>query len=107
MAEFGCAKFKILRRFLKLRHGILSRDTFPTVFRVVDPKALDAAFGRLSATLVAALAKSGVIAIDGKSLKGAYERREKPTENDGPGLRLTLATAAPKDRNEVDATLEL
>jgi hypothetical protein len=28
------------------------------------------AFGRLTATLVAALAKSGVIAIDGKSLRG-------------------------------------
>jgi hypothetical protein len=32
------------------------------------------AFGRLTATLVAALAKGGVIAIDGKSLNGAYEK---------------------------------
>jgi hypothetical protein len=30
---------------------------------MLDPKALDAAFGRLTATLVAALAKGDVIAI--------------------------------------------
>jgi hypothetical protein len=34
-------------------------------------KALDAALGRMTTTLVAALAKGGVIAIDGKSLNGA------------------------------------
>src|SRR5215469_11902847 len=74
MAEFGRAKLKFLKRFLKLKHGIPSHDTFSTVFRMLDPKALDAAFGRLTGTLVAALAKGGVIAIDGKSLKGAYEK---------------------------------
>jgi len=51
MAEFGRAKLKFLKRFLKLRHGIASHDTFSTVLRMLDPKALDAAFGRLSATL--------------------------------------------------------
>ena len=60
MAEFGSAKLKFLKRFLKLRHGIPSHDTFSTVFRMLDPKALDAAFGQLTATLVAALAKGGV-----------------------------------------------
>jgi predicted transposase YbfD/YdcC len=112
MAEFGCAKFKFLKRFLKLRHGIPSHDTFSTVFRMLDPKALDAAFGRLTATLVAALAKGGVIAIDGKSLKGAYEKGEKSSPRMmvsayATGLRLTLATVAAKDRNEVDAALEV
>src|SRR5215470_14475860 len=77
MAAFGRAKLKFLKRFLKLKHGIPSHDTFSTVFRMLDPKALDAAFGRLTATLVAALAKGGVIAIDGKSLKGAFEKGEK------------------------------
>jgi DDE_Tnp_1-associated len=77
MAEFGRAKLKFLKRFLKLRHDMPSHDTFSTVFRVLDPKALDAAFGRLTATLVAALAKGGMIAIDDKSLKGAYEKARK------------------------------
>jgi predicted transposase YbfD/YdcC len=82
------------------------------VLRMLDPKGLDAAFGRLTATLVAALAKGGVIAIDGKSLKGAYEKGEKSSPRMmvsayAAGLRLTLATVAAKDRNEVDAALEV
>jgi hypothetical protein len=74
MAEFGRAKLKFFRRFLKLGHGIPSHDTFSTVLRMLDPNALDAAFGKLTATLAAALAKGGIIAIDGKSLKGASTR---------------------------------
>jgi predicted transposase YbfD/YdcC len=112
MAAFGRAKVKFLKRFLKLKHGIPSHDTFSTVFRMLDPKALDAAFGRLTATLVAALAKGGVIAIDGKSLKGAYEKGEKSSPRMmvtayAAGLRLTLATVAAKDGNEVEAALEV
>jgi predicted transposase YbfD/YdcC len=112
MAGFGRAKLKFFRRFLKLRHGIPSHDTFSTVFRMLDPTALDAAFGRLTATLVAALAKGGVIAIDGKSLKGAYDKGEKHKPRMmvsayAAGLRLTLATVAAKDGNEVDAALEV
>ena len=112
MAAFGRAKLKFLKRFLKLKHGIPSHDTFSTVFRMLEPKALDAAFGRLTATLVAALTKGGVIAIDGKSLKGAYEKGEKSSPKMmvsayATGLRLTLATVAAKDRNEVNAALEV
>src|SRR5215467_1268594 len=112
MAAFGRAKLKFLKRFLKLKHGIPSHDTFSTVFRMLDPKALDAAFGRLTATLVAALAKGGVIAIDGKSLKGAYEKGEKSSPRMmvsayATGLRLTRVTVAAKDRNELDAALEV
>jgi predicted transposase YbfD/YdcC len=112
MAEFGRAKIKLFKTFLKLKHSIPSHDTFSTVFRMLDPKALDAAFGRLTATLVAALGKGGVIAIDGKSLKGAYEKGEKSSAQlmvsaFAAGLRLTLATVAAKDRNEVDAALEV
>jgi predicted transposase YbfD/YdcC len=112
MAEFGRAKIKLFKRFLKLRHGIPSHDTFSTVLRMLDAKALDAAFGRLTASLVAALAKGGVIAIDGKSLKGAYDKGDKHKPRMmvsayASGLRLTLATVAAKDGNEVDAALEV
>jgi predicted transposase YbfD/YdcC len=112
MAEFGCEKIKLLKRFLKLKHGIPSHDTFSTVLRMLDAKALDAAFGRLTAGLVAALVKGGVIAVDGKSLKGAYEKGQKSSPRMmvsayAAGLRLTLATVAAKDRNEVDAALEV
>jgi predicted transposase YbfD/YdcC len=112
MAEFGREKIKLLKRFLKLKHGIPSHDTFSTVLRMVDPKALDAAFGRLTAGLVAALTKGGVIAIDGKSLKGAYDKGERSSPRMmvsayAAGLRLTLATVAAKDGNEVDAALDV
>ena len=38
MAEFGREKIKLLKRFLKLKHGIPSHDTFSTVLRMLDPK---------------------------------------------------------------------
>jgi predicted transposase YbfD/YdcC len=112
MAAFGCAKLKFLKRFLKLRHGIPSHDTFSTIFRMLDPKALDAAFGALTSRLVEALHEGDVIAVDGKSLKGAYDKGKAHAPKMmvsayAAGLRLTLATVAAKDRNEVDAALEV
>jgi hypothetical protein len=40
MADFGRAKEHVFRGFLKLKHSIPSHDTFSTVFRMIDPKAL-------------------------------------------------------------------
>jgi hypothetical protein len=64
MPEFGHAKLRFLKRFLRLRrlrHGMPLHDTFSNVFRMLDPKAFDASFGRPTATLYAALAKGSVI----------------------------------------------
>ena len=47
MADFGRAKEHVFRDFLMLRRRVPSHDTFLTVFRMIDPKALDAAFGRV------------------------------------------------------------
>ncbi|WP_295179899.1 transposase family protein [Shimia sp.] len=48
MAAFGRAKEPFFRRgFLKLKHAISSHDTFSDVFQMIDPKALDAAFGKV------------------------------------------------------------
>ena len=55
MAAFGRAKKQVFRGFLKLRPAIPSHDTDPTVFRMIDPKALDAAFGRVLAEIAARL----------------------------------------------------
>jgi hypothetical protein len=41
------------------------------VFRMIDPKALDAAFGRVLAQIAVLLGDGDVIAIDGKALRGA------------------------------------
>ncbi|MGB7318015.1 MAG: transposase family protein, partial [Planktotalea sp.] len=55
MATFGRAKEHFFRDSLKLKHAIPSHDTFSSVFRMVDPKALDAAFGRVLAQITALL----------------------------------------------------
>jgi predicted transposase YbfD/YdcC len=112
MAAFGRTKLKFLKRFLKLKHAIPSHDTFSNVLRMIDPKALDAAFGSLTATLLKALADGGVIAIDGKSLKGAYDKGEAYMPRMmvtayATDLRLTLASLEAKGGSEVEAALSL
>ena len=66
MAAFGRAKESFFRGFLKLKHAIPSHDTFSTVFHMIDPKALDAAFDKVLADVAALLRDDDVIAIDGK-----------------------------------------
>jgi predicted transposase YbfD/YdcC len=112
MAEFGRTKIRFLRRFLSLTHGIPSHDTFSCIFRMLDAKALDAAFGSLTATLMKALADGGVIAIDGKSLKGAHAKGEAYMPRMmvtayAADLRLTLASLEAEGGSEVEAALGL
>ena len=68
MSAFGRSKEHVFKDFLNLKHSIPSHDTFSTVFRMIDPKALDAAFGRVLAKITALLGEGDVIAIDGKAL---------------------------------------
>jgi hypothetical protein len=60
---------------MPLPYGIPSHDVFSNVFRHLDPVAFETVF----ATFATAFAKSisGVVAIDGKAVRGAYsgERR--------------------------------
>jgi len=76
MAAFGRAKDSFFRDFLKLRHAIPSHDTFSQVLRMIDPKALDAAFGKVLAEVAALLRDGDVIAIDGKALRGTRDKGE-------------------------------
>lgn len=111
MAAFGRAKESLFRDFLKLRHAIPSHDTFSEVFRMIDPKALDAAFGKVLADIAALLKDGDVIAIDGKALRGARGKTESARTRMmvsayAARLRLTLATV-PADRGaELDAAIE-
>ncbi len=75
MALFGRAKLDLLRQVLKLEHGAPSHDTFSRVFRLLAPEPFEAAFSRFSAAFAGRL--GGVIAIDGKALRGAYARGRK------------------------------
>jgi hypothetical protein len=77
MALFARAKLTLLRQGVKLERGPPSHDTFSRVFRLIDPEAFEAAFARFVAAFGEAL--KGVVAIDGKALRGAYERGRKTT----------------------------
>lgn len=75
MALFARAKLDLLRQVVKLEHGPPSHDTFSRVFRLIAPEPFEAAFARFTAAFAGAL--TGVVAIDGKALRGAYERGRK------------------------------
>lgn len=98
MAAFGRAKESFFRGYLKLKNAIQSHDTFSTVFQMIDPKALDAAFGKVLANVAALLRDGDVIAIDGEALRGARNKGESARTRMmvsayAERLRLTLASA--------------
>jgi hypothetical protein len=129
MAAFGRAKEHVFRGFLKLKHAIPSHDTFSTVFRMIDPKALDAAFGRVLAGIAALLGDGDVIAIpsrglkanpcratDGKALRGARDKGQSARTRMmvsayAARLRLTLAPdtvpVAADNGGELEAAIEV
>ncbi len=114
MEEFGRAKEPLLRQILRLEHGIPSHDTFSRIFRLLDPEAFQKAFQRF----LSAFAKSngidltGVVAIDGKALRGAYERGQRATPLHmvnvwAAGARMVLAQYKAPGRNEALGALEV
>lgn len=112
MADFGEAKEESLRKTLQLPHGIPSHDTFSRVFRLLDPVAFETAFRRFMAAVSARLGAAGIIAIDGKSLAGAFEKGAQATPLHlvtawGTKNRLVLGQCKARGRNEVEAALQL
>lgn len=71
---YGNAKRTWLESFLTLANGIPSHDTFARVFARVDPEAFEASFQHWVKALVSTL-ETQLIAIDGKSVKGSYDRQ--------------------------------
>lgn len=110
MADFGEAKEGLFKQFLRLEHGIPSHDTFSRVFRILDPRAFEAAFRGFMAAFAAQI--SGVVSIDGKALRGAFERGRKSTPLHlvnvwAADARLAIAQHLAPNRNEVAGTLEV
>jgi predicted transposase YbfD/YdcC len=110
MAEFAEAKLALLRQVVKLEHGPPSHDTFSRVFRLLDPEPFEAAFARFTAAFAGAI--EGVVAIDGKALRGAYERGCKATPLHLVNVwaaekRLTIGQRLAPGRNEVAGVLEV
>jgi predicted transposase YbfD/YdcC len=114
MADFGRRKIELLRRFLPLKKGIPSHDVFSDVFRMLEPKAFERMFQRFVAAFAElhGLDLNGVVAIDGKSLCGAYERGKSATPMHlvnvfAANARLALAARKAPGRNESEAALEI
>ena len=76
VVEFAQARQAWFATFLKLANGIPSHDTFARVFRLVDAAALESACNQWLASVAGQV--QGVIAIDGKSVRGSRDGREAP-----------------------------
>jgi len=68
--DWGRAREGWLRRYLKLRNGIPGHDTIRRVFEALSPRQLAASFSSWMVQVCPAV-DGLVIAIDGKSLRGA------------------------------------
>jgi len=114
MADFGRSKEELLRLFLRLEHGIPSHDTFSRVFRLLKPQAFELVFRRFMAAFAKAngLNLSGVVAVDGKALRGAFERGGQVTPLQLVNVfaveaRMALAQQKAPGRNETAGALEV
>jgi predicted transposase YbfD/YdcC len=114
MEEFGHSKEGLLRQVLQLESGIPSHDTFSRVFRLLDPKAFEAAFRRFMVAFAKAdgLDLTGVVAVDGKAMRGAYERGSRATPLQLVNVfaveaRMALAQRKAPGRNETAGALEV
>ena len=73
--NYGLSKYDWLEQFLALPEGIPSADTFPRVFEPINPKVFEGCFRRWIESIVEAPGAQ-VIPIDGKTLKGSYDREQ-------------------------------
>ena len=74
ICEFGHAKEEWLKTFLLLPNGIPSHDTFGHVFSLLNPETFENCFCNWINSLAVDVAGE-IIAIDGKTLRGAHNRK--------------------------------
>lgn len=110
--RFAQEKEAMLRQVLALAHGIPSHDTFSTLFRKLVPAAFAEAFAHLMGHVAAAAGSNRQIALDGKSMRGAFEKGRQFAPRMmvsawGAELRMTLAALPATGGNEAKAAIEL
>lgn len=113
IADFGEVNEATLAEIVELPHGAPSHDCFSRLFRLLDPAELATALARFGQALRAALklgAPQGVVAVDGKSLRRAYERGRSFMPALMVGVwdaetRLSIAARRAEGSDEVTATL--
>lgn len=109
MADFGVSKQKLLKEIIPLPYGTPSHDVFCNVFRHLEPTSFETVFSRFAQAFAAKI--SGVVAIDGKAVRGAYKHGDKTSPlhlvnvwaaDQGMAIGQQLAP----NRNEVKGVLE-
>jgi hypothetical protein len=65
----------MLKEFLDLSWGIPSADTFRRLFERINPKVFEQCFQKWVQSIVETVGAQ-VISIDGKTLKGSYDREQ-------------------------------
>jgi len=73
--NYGISKQIWLEEFLELPNGIPSDDTFRRVFEFINPQQLNQCFQGWVNTLITKMGGE-VIPIDGKTVKGSYDRNQ-------------------------------
>lgn len=76
MVEFATSKEKFFRKFIELENGIPSEDTINRVFSSIDSSQFETCFIEW-VNSISKLSKGQVIAIDGKTLRGAKSNGHK------------------------------
>lgn len=115
MALFGRMKAYLWRDVLELKHGLPSHDTFSRIFRMLDPKAFEAAFRRFMKAFAEAAHvehPQGVIAVDGKAMRRGYDSGKSHMPPVmvtawAAQTRMALANVLAPNNNEVAAALQL
>lgn len=109
VVEFGQAKQQWFAGFLKLPNGIPSHDTFARVFRLINTEALEKSCHQWLRSVAGRV--QGVVAIDGKSVRGARDGKQHPLHivsawSSQSSLLLGQVRTAKKS-NEITAIPEL
>jgi predicted transposase YbfD/YdcC len=109
MADFGVSKHKLLKEIMPLPYGVPSHDVFSNVFRHLDPQAFETVFSRFAKAFATAI--NGVVAIDGKAVRGAYKRADKASPLHLVNIwaadqRMVIGQQLAPNRNEVKGVLE-
>ena len=110
IALFAKTKEALLRTVLVLAHGVPSHDTFSRVFRMLDAQAFEKAFRRFMRAF--AETAQGVVALDGKALRRAYESGKSHMPPImvtawSAQTRMALANVMAEGNNEAAAAVQL
>ena len=74
--DFGNEKLDWLRQYLPFEEGIPSDDTISRIFQIIEPKEFQKSFAKWMKSCCE-MTHGDVIAIDGKTLKGSFKKKNK------------------------------